>query len=154
MRWPTAASPEYHCQLVLVTKLTAVFQAPSVGQRGEAERERQVLLEPAEAEEQQDADQAEAEHRHGVAAPVLVGVRVDPQHAVGHALGGQVLVTGIDVGEVAAQERHGEGQEQHERRDLAQRGQDFTHRAQRFSGRSSTPTSRASPTNAASVIRT
>ena len=34
MRWPTAASPEYHCQLVLVTKLTAVFQAPSVGSAG------------------------------------------------------------------------------------------------------------------------
>ena len=34
MRWPIAASPEYHCQLVLVTKLTAVFQAPSVGRAG------------------------------------------------------------------------------------------------------------------------
>ena len=51
IRWPVAASPEYHCQFVLVTNETAVFQAPSVGQRREAERERQVLLEPAEAEE-------------------------------------------------------------------------------------------------------
>ena len=34
MRWPIAASPEYHCQLVLVTKLTAVFQAPSAGSAG------------------------------------------------------------------------------------------------------------------------
>ena len=34
MRCPRAASPEYHCQLVLVTKLTAVFQAPSVGSAG------------------------------------------------------------------------------------------------------------------------
>ena len=31
IRWPIAASPEYHCQFVLVTKLTAVFQAPSAG---------------------------------------------------------------------------------------------------------------------------
>ena len=46
-----AASPEYHCQLVLVTNETAVFQAPSAGSAGEAERERQVLLQPAEAEE-------------------------------------------------------------------------------------------------------
>ena len=30
-RWPVAASPEYHCQLVLVTNETAVFQAPSAG---------------------------------------------------------------------------------------------------------------------------
>ena len=89
-RWPTAASPEYHCQLVLVTKLTAVFQAPSVGQRREAERERQVLLEPAEAEEQQDADQREAQHRHGVAAPVLVGVGVDAQDPVRRALDREV----------------------------------------------------------------
>ena len=27
-------SPEYHCQLVLVTKLTEVFQAPSAGRAG------------------------------------------------------------------------------------------------------------------------
>ena len=31
IRWPTAASPEYHCQLVLVMNETAVFQAPSAG---------------------------------------------------------------------------------------------------------------------------
>ena len=28
-RWPAAASPEYHCQLVLVTNETAVFHAPA-----------------------------------------------------------------------------------------------------------------------------
>jgi hypothetical protein len=27
-RWPMVDSPEYHCQLVFVTKLTAVFHAP------------------------------------------------------------------------------------------------------------------------------
>ena len=64
---------------------------------GEAERERQVLLEPAEPEQHQDADQAEAEHRHGVAAPVLVGVGVDAQHAVRRALDRQVPVAGVDV---------------------------------------------------------
>ena len=32
-RWPTAASPEYHCQLVLVTNETAVFHAPSPAAR-------------------------------------------------------------------------------------------------------------------------
>ena len=31
IRWPAAASPEYHCQLVLVTNETAVFHAPSLG---------------------------------------------------------------------------------------------------------------------------
>jgi hypothetical protein len=33
-RCPVAASPEYHCQSVLVTKLTAAFQAPLVGRGG------------------------------------------------------------------------------------------------------------------------
>ena len=30
-RCPTVASPEYHCQFVLVVNETAVFQAPSLG---------------------------------------------------------------------------------------------------------------------------
>ena len=31
VRWLMAASPEYHCQLVLVMKLTAAFHAPYAG---------------------------------------------------------------------------------------------------------------------------
>ena len=110
IRCPTAASPEYHCQFVFVVNETAVFQAPSAGQPGEAEGQRQVLLQPAEAEEQQDADQREAEHRHRVGAPVLVGVGIDAQHPVRRPLDREVLGRGVDVGEVPTEQRHGDRQ--------------------------------------------
>ena len=57
-RWPAVASPEYHCQLVLVTKETAVFHAPSLGQGGMPIVERQVVLEASEPEQEQDATPA------------------------------------------------------------------------------------------------
>ena len=145
------ASPEYHCQLVLVTKQTAVFHAPSAGSAEEAEAERQVLLQPAEGVEEQHADQREAEHRHGVGAPVLVGVGVDAQHAVRRPLDGEVLRRGVDVGEVAAQERHGDGEQHHEDRDLAEGGSKAAHLDASDPGR---PPARASNPKTARVRST
>ena len=125
---------------------------------GEAEGERQVLLEATDAVEDQDADHAEAEDREGVGPPVLVGVRVDPQHAVRRPFDGQVPVAGVDVGQEPGQRRDRQDEQDDECCDLTERREDLAHRSdcwdERCSARSRAPTSRASPANAASVTTT
>ena len=45
VRWLIVSSPEYHCQLVLVTKLTAVLNAPNGATAPSVRRvERQAAL--------------------------------------------------------------------------------------------------------------
>ena len=77
-RCPRAASPEYHCQFVLVTNETAVFQAPSAGSAAMPSESGRCCWSRPKREQREDAHQREPEDRGQVGAPVLVGVGVDP----------------------------------------------------------------------------
>ena len=81
-RWPMVDSPEYDCQFVLVTKLTAVLNAIFGIDVGEAVRQRQPGLHPLEHVEHQHRHEAEGEDGDGVDVPALLPLRVDAQEAV------------------------------------------------------------------------
>ena len=119
-RWLIDTSPLYACQLVLVTKLTAVFQATA----GEMRLDPggvpgQVTLEPEQPVERDHRDGAERQERQPVGRPALFGRRVDAAQPVDEPLDRpEDLVTGsrqrltavlgvlaVHLGHVPAEER-------------------------------------------------
>ena len=57
VRWLIVTSPEYHCQFVLVMKLTATLNAPNgVDGRHVRRVERQAALEPLEGVDGEERD--------------------------------------------------------------------------------------------------
>ena len=123
----------------------------AVGRQGaEAERERQVLLQPAEGVEHEDADQREAEHREGVGAPVLVGVGVDAQHPVGRPLDARGAARRCRGGP-ASRPRNGtvRARRATSSGDLPERG---SRARSRVTAGSRRPTSSASSANATTVV--
>ncbi len=67
-------SPEYDCQLVLVTKLTAVFHAWSGLTAGKPSESHELVLHPLEQVQEQDRYRREGQHAAGVDAPGLLAV--------------------------------------------------------------------------------
>ena len=80
VRWLIVSSPLYHCQLVLVMKLTATLNAPSGGDRRHVRRvERQRALEALQDVDGQERHEAEREQGDRVDVPALLAARVDAQ---------------------------------------------------------------------------
>ena len=76
-------SPEYDCQFVLVTKLTAVFHAPVRHRPGRSPSDsHRWFCTRWNSVQEQDRDRGERQHAAGVDAPGLLGVRVDPDQPV------------------------------------------------------------------------
>ncbi len=106
---PSSSRRRSDCQFVLVTKLTAVFNA-SLGSTFDSP----LLsgshgLGPLEQVESQDGDEAEGQQRDGVDVPALLPLRVDAEHAVDEPLDGEEdpvagrLVLSEHLGHVPAQ---------------------------------------------------
>ena len=110
-RWPCVDSPEYACQLVFVTKLTAVFQAARGSSRVPGSLRCSGSFPCSNCRKQeQDADRGEGEHAAGIGAQVCSDFRVGADQPVDDALTARCLVGGVDAVHVVA-ERHVDGRE-------------------------------------------
>ena len=147
-RCPVAASPEYHCQFVFVTNETAVFHAPSLGRAGMPIESGRCCCSRPKPNRTSTPTSEKPSTDVSVAAPVLVGVGVDAQHAVRRPLDGEVPRRGVDGSQVAPQERHGHGEQRDQETDLAEGGAGVAHRP---SLRSMTPASSATDAKNATV---
>ena len=92
VRWPIVASPEYACQLVLVTNDAAVLNASAGSTPGNPSDSGRSDWNRCSAYSSTHADEREGEHRRGVHRPALVGARVDSDDAVDDALDAQVAL--------------------------------------------------------------
>ena len=101
-RGDTPDSPAYDCQLVLVTKETAVLRAVSTSIAAPRARG-SVPWATMNANSSDDADEREAEDGRGIRRPALLGGRVDAAQAVGEALEAPVPRVGEDPRQPRAQ---------------------------------------------------
>ena len=143
VRWLIVLSPPYHCQFVLVMKLTATLNAPSGATPGTGRVERQLLLDALQQVDGEERHEAEGEQGDGVDVPPLLALGVDPQEAVDHSLDrtedaiarrAAVVTSAVDRRQVPAERRCGDGQHDEQQDELEEAGTGH----QNFSGRTST----------------